>query len=522
MNFTMKYDVRTFIFSLFCVSLLSSAALAVFIGYPRGIGTDGAFYALSGYNLFHGHGFTYSDVPNTFTWPLFSILIGLLSFVISDLQVCAHIVLTLSFALVIFPLYYATRNLFNDQTAVIAASLYAMNGFLLKLSARMTPESLLIVMLLTGVYYTSNILRAIHLNEPQKRTHYVLAGLFFGLCYLVKPEGLQYFIITFIFLMVFSVYRKQLRQEALSLLFCFVVFAAAIAPQILFIHKTTKKWELTTYNHFLFRGMVEPFISLNPGEASADPKMEYNYNAYIVRGPYTNEQFQNDIRIFNDQAMKYAKSLLTIIGPLSLVLWMVFFFRKMGPYSASKRYMLYMLLPLFTIILWYDTKDKFFIVSIPFFIVISSSLLYIVKEKYNNKPYLFYLLFFLIYLQSYTPIANQAPANTVIGNHRKMGEWVRDNMPDIGGKLIADRKPYITYLARGRYFRYNKVTDYKSFVALLKNNKVDYLIVDDFYTQTKNPGVIELLDGKDRNELKFMHVVEDSSWGKAILYRINY
>ncbi|MBL7996088.1 hypothetical protein JNM05_12015, partial [bacterium] len=71
----MDFIVKKYLIFLFCLSLILSAVLVITIGYPRGIGTDGAFYAMSGYNLFHGFGFTYSDVPNTFTWPMMSILI---------------------------------------------------------------------------------------------------------------------------------------------------------------------------------------------------------------------------------------------------------------------------------------------------------------------------------------------------------------------------------------------------------------------------------------------------------------
>lgn len=490
------------------------------IGYPRGIGTDGAFYALSGYNLFHGQGLTYSDVPNTFTWPLFSILIGLLGLICDDLQVCAHIILTLSFAFGVFPLYYAARNLFNDQIAKIALWLYVLNGFLLKISARMTPESLMILMLLISVYYTSKILKSVMQNEKLNKTDFVFSGLFLGLCYLVKPEGFQYFVITFVFLIVLFLYKKKLQHEAVSLGILFFVFIIVVAPQIVFIHDVTGKWELTTYNRFLFRGFVEPLISLSPGQPSSDPKMEYNYNAYVVRGPYTAEQFQNDRAVLDIHFLKYTKSVLTVIGPVSLTLLAFFVFRRVGLYHLSKKYVLFMLLPMLTMIFWYDTKDKFFIVSVPFFIMIGAYFLSEVREKFKNRPYFFYILFLLIYLQSYTPIANQAPANAVIGNHRKLGTWIRDSIPDIEGKLIADRKPYITYFVRGRYFRYNKMHDYQTLVSALKENKVDYLVVDDFYTRTKNPGISELLDRRDRSELKFIHAEEDSSWGQAILYKV--
>lgn len=496
--------------------------LAVFIGYPRGIGTDGAFYALSGYNLFHGNGFTYSNVPNTFTWPLFSILIGLVNLVVDDLQVCAHMVLTLAFAAGVYPLYYAVRNFFDEKIAMTAAILYVMNGFLLKLSARMIPESLLVLMILMSVYYASKILRSLQLDERANKKDYLGAGGFLGFGYLVKPEAFQYFVITFIFLAVLIYARKKFLQEALGLWVIFFVFSIVVAPQLSFVHEVTGKWELTTYNRFLFRGAVEPLVSLRPGEAATDPKMEYNYHAYNVRGKYTAKQFRNDINLFPAHFLKYSRSLLTVIGPIALILLIFFIFTNDQTHRTAKRFILFMLLPMATMILWYSPADRLFIVSVPFFIMISAYFLSRVRDRFQNKPYLFYALLLAVIIQSFTPIANQSPTNSVIGNHRKMGDWVRDNVPDISGKLLADRKPYISFFARARYFRYNNAPDYPSLIKQLKNNRVDYLVVDDFYTRTKNPGVIELLDGKDWPDLKFVHAVEDSSWGKAILYKIRY
>lgn len=513
---------KALLFLLFTISLSAACILTVWIGYPRGIGTDGAFYALSGYNLFHGHGFTYSNVPNTFTWPMFSILIALVNVVINDLQICAHIVLIVAFAVGIFPFYYACKNLFNEKTARIAATLYFLNGFLLRLSARMIPESLMILMLLIAVYYTSNILRSVRLDQTPRKTDCFFTGLFLGLAYLVKPESFQYFVITFFLLVSISYHRKKLRKGFISLSILLFVFALVVAPQISFVHEVTGKWELTTYNRFFFRGLVEPLFSLSPGKGSVDPDMEYNYNAYIVRGPYTAERLQNDLSGFNVHVFEYSKSLLTIIGPASLVLALLFCFAKTDIQRYTKQYLVWMLFPMITLILWYTVKDKSFIVFVPFFLMIGAYYLNFVRTKYQGMPYFFYGLLLLIYLQSYTPIANQAPTNAVIGNHRKMGEWIRDNIRDMESMLIADRKPYITYFARGRYYRYNNVPDYESLISLLKEKKVNYLIVDDFYTQTKNPGVAELLNGKDRPDLRFVHAVQDSSWGKAILYKVNY
>ena len=514
----MTKEVKSIII-LCIVSCFSSALLTVLVAYPRGSGTDGAFYALSGANLFLGNGFTYSDVPNTFTWPLFSVLIGILNLLLDDLQISGHVVLVLSFSLSIIPFYFAVKNFFGERTARIAVYLYFLNGFLLRLSGRFLAESLLIFCLLCALYYVSAIIKsdressAITIRDP------ILAGFFLGLAYLTKPEAFQYFIIGWLFLSIMLIrkHKKHLVQSSAM----FAVFTLTVLPQIFFIHEVTGKWELSTYNRFLFRGYVEPLVSLNPGEAAKDRSVEHNYNAYIVRGPYTKEQRDDDLAGLRQHSLQYTKSLLTIIGPFHIFILLCSFFLYDPALKSARNLLILFMIPVITLFFWYNPVDRHFIVFIPFFIILSAAVLDQIYIRYNRQGrYIVWITCALLFLQSYTPIANHAPSNAVIGNHRKMGEWMRDHLPEARGKLIADRKPYIAFLAQARYYRYNQTPDIGTLKTILKENKIDYLIVDDFYTKTKNPGVAELLDGRDRPNFQFIHAVEDSIWGKAILYLV--
>jgi hypothetical protein len=126
----------------------------------------------------------------------------------------------------------------------------------------------------------------------------------------------------------------------------------------------------------------------------------------------------------------------------------------------------------------------------------------------------------LVFIQSFTPVANNTPTNRVINNHRKMGEWIRDNFPEARGKLIADRKPFITFLAQGRYYRINKPKDREWLVSLLQKRNVDYLIVEQFMVDRYNHGIRELLEPKDWPNLKLIHVEDDPQIGKAVLYQV--
>jgi 4-amino-4-deoxy-L-arabinose transferase-like glycosyltransferase len=484
---------------------------------------DGAFYALSGSNLFMGNGLTYSDVPNTFLWPMFSILIGLVNLIVTDLQISSHIVLILSFTISIFPFYYLVKNLFNIQTAVIAVILYALNGFIIRLSGRLLAEMVLILMLITAFYFASKILKSIQEDSQAKGFDFILCGVFLGFSYLTKPEAFQFSVIVILFIMALIVHKKHFIGNRIKFALLVIAFVVTVAPQIYFVHEVTGKWVLTTYNRFLFRPAVEPFLGIDACAPAADPRMEYNYNAYIVRSPYTEESWSSDVSRLGTHFQKYAKSFFTIIGFVHLILFIASFFVLKKEFKLQQLFLYLLLIPSLTLILWYSTIDRHFMMFIPVFIILSSAVIWKINIQFQNQSkwrHLWIILLLLVFLQSFTPIANNSPTNRVINNHRRMGEWIRDHLPESKGKLFADRKPFITFLAQGRYYRINKPKDKEWLVSDLQNRNVDYLIVEQFMVDRYNHGIRELLEPKDWDGLKLIHVEDDPQLGKAILYQV--
>jgi len=505
---------RTFVLMSSVAAALLSTLLILLLGYERGIGTDGAFYALSGYHWFHTGTFTYSDVPNTFTWPMLSLLVGCLSLVIDNLQICMHIVLTAAFALSVFPFFYALKNFFGHETAQVGGVLFVLNGFMIRLSVRMLPEMLVVLFVVMSVFMVSKIYSVTRDSARIPMGPIVLAGFFTGLAYLTKPEAGLYVISATAALTLILWKRKQRRYIAILP----IIFGITILPQVIYIHTQTGKWELTTYNRFFFRGAIEPLVSMQPSKAAVDRHVESNYNAYIVRQPYSEAEGDRYRAYLPIQLRKFAISFLTIIGIVHLLIIGLGVFRK--TFRLPMGIWLCFIIPMIGIFFWYNITDRFFLPFVPWFLAISVAILTSgtsVKTDWQKR--LSWAAMMLVCIQSFTPIANQSPTNAVIGSHAKLGKWMRENL-DITGKLIADRKPYVTFDVKGRYYRYNHASDTGSLVQELQQRDVDYLVVDDFYTRTKNPGVINLLDEHNHAGLEFVHEEIDERWGKAILYRV--
>ncbi len=57
-------------------------------------------------------------------------------------------------------------------------------------------------------------------------------------------------------------------------------------------------------------------------------------------------------------------------------------------------------------------------------------------------------------------------------------------------------------------------------IHLRKTNGMDYPMVDDCYTRTKNPAPIGLLEEKSTSDLEPIHIVADAQWGRAVLYEV--
>ncbi len=144
---------------------------------------DGIGYALLGWNLKNGDGFTWDTItPTSYRMPGYPILLSLV-FTLDGLNLVAvRLLQALISALTILPVYGVAYFLAGNRVGLFAAAGVALYPLLIYMTGWIYSETLLLLLLWVGVFLlVKGFLQS-------RLTIGILAGIFFGLAALVRPE----------------------------------------------------------------------------------------------------------------------------------------------------------------------------------------------------------------------------------------------------------------------------------------------------------------------------------------------
>jgi 4-amino-4-deoxy-L-arabinose transferase-like glycosyltransferase len=218
---------------------LRLASVALLTG---AIDVEGAEYARIAQNLLSGKGYYGILTPGKELMfpPLFPYLIAATSLLTGNVELAGRLVSSILGALLVLPIFFITRLLYDRSAAYIAALLTAVHPFLVLFSATVYCESTYMTLLLAGVYGT---LRGFQTQTPRV---FALTALAYSLAYLTRPEAVVYTFLTAGFTLCNGLLARQhgLPRLALRLVALPVVFAAFALPYIVWLHDQTGQWRL--------------------------------------------------------------------------------------------------------------------------------------------------------------------------------------------------------------------------------------------------------------------------------------
>lgn len=225
-------------------------SLKFFLLYKRSlyIDPDEGYYLILARNLIAGNGYTFNGLPNIVFPPFLPILIAFFYLICQNFQYSLIFITALSGALLGIISYKIAKKKFSSLISLLCAFLvlfiYQLNSFL---PLSLTPyirvlyrgsDVLNCLLIFTSVYFV------LRLAEKDKYTFAFLAGGFFALSYLTRPEGILLFMIILICLtflkIVFLISISYKR-----LLVFFFIFILLSFPYIFYLKNTTGKWNLS-------------------------------------------------------------------------------------------------------------------------------------------------------------------------------------------------------------------------------------------------------------------------------------
>lgn len=234
--------------------LIVGAAALLRLAYglvPRVVRWDEAGHLLVASNLVAGRG--YSELAGSLDvhLPPFVPLVsaGLLRLGLAPAWATAAIHIVTG-ALLCIPIFLLGRAIYGRRVGFIAAGLIAVYPALAAwpyLWSTMT-ESPFLLFVFSGVWA---VYRAVYGQPEQRRTlWYAAVGAWFGLAYLVRPEGLTYFAVLGLFMAAWALvnvlkrrvaWPRAVGRLALAVAACLVI----LSPYVIYLHSATGHWLLS-------------------------------------------------------------------------------------------------------------------------------------------------------------------------------------------------------------------------------------------------------------------------------------
>jgi len=190
--------------------------------------------------------------------PLYSLLVVIVSYLISDFEVAGKLVSALFGILLIFPVYYLGKKIFDQKIALLSALFSVIHPYIRRFSADVLKESTYLFFLTTGLWFSW---RAI---DGQKKNPYLLIPLFSVLAYLVRPDGVE--ILLVVFFHVLFIKRFDVSGERWKIVLLLLLSSALLLlPYLVHLRESTGAWTLSRSKglvELLYAGMMKGEISI--------------------------------------------------------------------------------------------------------------------------------------------------------------------------------------------------------------------------------------------------------------------
>ncbi len=171
--------------------------------------------------------------------PLYSMLIAALSYAFPDKQSAGQIISIISGSLLVVPIFYLGREIFDESIGFLSGLLVAFHPYLARISADVLSDSLYILLFVSGSCMGWKALRR------ESILGFFLTGVLTAFAYLTRPEGIGVLLVVGFWILIIekspSSYRRNLTGFVL-LVFGFLLFAS---PYLIYLREDTGHWILT-------------------------------------------------------------------------------------------------------------------------------------------------------------------------------------------------------------------------------------------------------------------------------------
>ena len=220
-----------------CFGFLLRIFLASY--FEQVITPDGVHYVTLGRALAAGN---FHDGLSTYWPPLYPLLIGSSSLVFRDPEFAGRLVSVVAGSLLVIPSYRLIREWYGERAALVGAGLVALHPLLVYYSTLVLTESTYTLL------FTCGILAGWSSLSTGRARSFLLTGLIFGACYLLKPEAAGLLLLLVVWALLarrLSNERGSIKTAARNALLVCAGFLLLAAPYLFYLKHETGSWTLS-------------------------------------------------------------------------------------------------------------------------------------------------------------------------------------------------------------------------------------------------------------------------------------
>lgn len=451
--------------------------------------------------------FDFNKGKETILPPLYSIFNAIFTYIIGNIELSAILVSVIAGALLIIPVFYLTKAVYNDKAAWVSSILVILSPILIHWSGAMLTESLFITLFVSG------IAAGLYAIENKKKIFFLISGALIGLSYMTRVLGLVAIPVIGIWIILYALmpdksgnrnFRMVSRKIVAPLGIFALGFVLVTGIYLIRLHSFYGHWTLSgAYSSILSKVEAGGVSTMSQWENRKIEKAEESLYVQFIRKVTFNMR-------------EYSISLLFMLS-LS-VIFMVTGFSPRWKILYVASFIMGYLIALFIVppTPFQDERIRYLSPILPLCLVIVSGGMIRIYEwikwkhvKRASVPIMvgIVLLSFMLQLKTFPIQINKFwYRNGSVNFRKKVGVWMRDNLP--APVRVMSRKPYIPYYADAIWF--GTPATYEEVIKLAHAEGVDYIVVDrgiEFYLR---PELRFLFDtAKIPADLKFMGGIRD-------------
>ncbi len=457
----------------------------------QGIAPDSAAYGFIARDFLKGN---FAKGLSSAAPPFYSFLIFLLSPDTAHVEIAGRLISLFFGTLAIIPLFYLVKEALGQKVAIFSALFYSFHPYLVTYSGMLLTETTYWGLFVLSVYFFWTGMK------NQKVWRAMLSGIFLGLAYLTRPEGIGYVLVYLIWAVVYGCLKGEWFKRSIFVGVLILSVFIFILPYVISIHQETGQW-LISKKAVAIQSKLLSQESRQPDSSKMVQRGEPagKSSAILVIA-------KNVIRFFPSVIYRYLRAYHFSLA-LFLFFGLIRVRQKVIPYELFVGSLV--LFHLLSLSVWLPSTTRFSVPVIPLSLLWAGAGVlemkrYLEKMRGTNADKVIFLLIFCVILIQLPQ--SLKPERNFRAGQKGVGVWLKQNTPQ--DAIIMSNSPQEAFYAEREWMMLpagipvlgNPGKSYEEIVSYARTTGVRYILVNQ-NTHEMNPGFIESIRSSELREI---------------------